>query len=138
MHQNTKKRIRYVVPTMLGSITFFLFTIIDGIFVGRGVGTNALGAINLVMPFVMIVKALFMLTTIVGVTIVAIRLGRGDKEGSNQAFMHSLVGTLVVSAVLCLLGTSLAEPICRLLGANGTFLELATEYLFWYSVFIIP
>gem|GEM_PF-5789949 len=82
MHSTrTNNLLKYVVPTMLGSISFFLFTIIDGIFVGRGVGTNALGAVNLMMPFVMIVNALFQLTTIGGVTVVAIRFGRNDQEG---------------------------------------------------------
>lgn len=137
---NTRSRnlIKYVLPTMLGSVCFFLFTIIDGIFVGHGVGTNALGSVNLVMPFVMIINALFMLTTIGGVTIVAIRLGRGDQNGANQAFMHALTGAVVISVVLCLIGTCLTGPLCRLLGANGTFYDMSTEYLFWYSVFIIP
>jgi Na+-driven multidrug efflux pump len=40
---------------MLSNFCFVLFTIIDAIFVGRGVGTNALGAINLVNPFVLLV-----------------------------------------------------------------------------------
>lgn len=84
MSERTRKLIKYVVPTMLGSISFFLFTIVDGIFVGRGVGTNALGAVNLVMPFVMVVNALFQLTTIGGVAIIAVRLGRGDAEGANH------------------------------------------------------
>lgn len=70
--------VKYVVPTMLSNVCFFLFTVVDGIFVGRGVGTNGLGAVNLVLPFVMIVGALFMVINIGGVTIFAVRLGRGD------------------------------------------------------------
>ena len=88
LSDRSKKLIKYVIPTMLGSISFFLFTIVDGIFVGRGVGTNALGAVNLVMPFVMVVNALFQLTTIGGVAIIAVRLGRGDVQGANHAFMR--------------------------------------------------
>ena len=138
MSDRTRKLIKYVVPTMLGSISFFLFTIVDGIFVGRGVGTNALGAVNLVMPFVMVVNALFQLTTIGGVAIIAVRLGRGDVQGANHAFMHAVTGTIVISALLMLAGTCLTGPLCRLMGASDTFYQLTTEYLFWYSVFIIP
>lgn len=134
----TKNLIKYVVPTMLGSVSFFLFTIIDGIFVGRGVGTNALGAVNLMMPFVMVVNALFQLATIGGVTVVAIRFGRKDDAGANAAFMHALTGALIISAVLCLIGTCLTAPVCRLLGATDTYHDMAIEYLFWYAVFIIP
>lgn len=133
-----KNLVKYVIPTMLGSVSFFLFTIVDGIFVGQGVGTDALGAVNLMMPFVMIVNALFQLTTIGGVTVVAIRFGRNDNEGANAAFLHALTGAAVISAVLCVIGTCLTGPVCRLLGATDTYYAMATDYLFWYSVFIIP
>lgn len=136
--QRTQSLIKYVVPTMLSSVCFFLFTIVDGIFIGHGVGTDGLGAVNLVMPFVMVVNALFMLTTIGGVTIAAIRLGRGDKDGANQAFMHSVIGNIAVAVILCVVGLFFSAPICTLLGATGTFHKMAAEYLFWYSVFIIP
>ena len=71
MKQQNKNLIKYLIPSVIGQICFFLFTIIDGIFVGNGVGENALGAINICMPFVMIVNALYMLITIGGVTIYA-------------------------------------------------------------------
>ena len=51
MDSRKKKLTQYVVPTILGNCAYFLFTIIDGIFVGQGVGTDALGAVNLVWPF---------------------------------------------------------------------------------------
>ena len=138
MTQRSKKLVKYVVPTILSSVSYFLFTIIDGIFVGQGVGTNALGAVNIAFPFVMVVCACFMLTTIGGVTVVAIRLGRGDEKGANEAFMHSLTATMLVAAALCLTGTLLTPLLCRLLGANDTFYQYVYDYIFWYSVFIIP
>lgn len=86
-------------------MSYYLFTIIDGIFVGQGVGTDALGAVNIAFPFVMLVGALFMLTTIGGVTVVAIRLGRGDEAGANQAFMHAISATALVAVITSLTGT---------------------------------
>ena len=76
--------------------------------------------------------------TIGGVTIIAIRKGRGDVKGSNQAFMHSLTFALLVSAILCILGTCVTGPLCRLMGASETYYEMSAEYLFYYSIFIIP
>lgn len=138
MSQRTKNLCKYVIPTVLSCVSYFLFTIIDGIFVGQGVGTNALGAVNIAFPFVMIVCAVFMLTTIGGVTVVAIRLGRGDENGANEAFMHALSATLAVAVIMCIAGTVLADGLCLLLGANDTFFDYVHDYLFWYSVFIIP
>lgn len=100
-----KNVIHYVIPTMLSNVCFFLFTIVDGIFVGQGVGTNALGAVNIVMPFVMAVNAVFMLINIGGVSIAAIRLGRGDTDGANRVFRQSTWMLILASALMCALGT---------------------------------
>lgn len=134
----SKKFVTYVVPTVLGQVSFLLFTIIDGIFVGQGVGTNALGAVNIVMPFVMIVNAVFMLTSIGGVTISAVRFGRGDIEGANQAFMNAMFFNTVFAVILSAIGIFFKAPICTLFGATDTFHEMSMEYLLWYSIFIIP
>lgn len=135
----SKKVMQYVIPTMLSNVCFFLFTVVDGIFVGRGVGTNGLGAVNLVLPFVLVVNALFMLVNIGGATIFAICLGRGEKEEANQVFRHGMIMLGIVSTVLSVLGTFFAEPLCTLLGAGGeTFHQLSVGYLFWYALFIIP
>lgn len=137
-NSRVKTLIKYVVPTLLSNVCFFLFTIVDGIFVGHGIGTNGLGAVNLIVPFVMVVNAVFMLTTIGGITIVAIRLGRGDKVGANQAFMHAVTVNIISGIVLFIIGVFFRNPVCTLLGAGDTYHEMATEYLLWYSMFIIP
>ena len=60
---------QYVIPAICSNVCFFLFTIVDAIFVGRGVGTNALGAINLAGPTILIVGAVNMLISIGGAAI---------------------------------------------------------------------
>ena len=133
-----KNVIRFMIPTMLSNVCFFLFTIVDGIFVGNGVGTNGLGAVNLAMPFTMVTGALFMMINIGSVTMVAVRMGRNDIEGANRVFRNGMILLAGVAAILCALGMLCTDTICRLLGANETFHEMAADYLFWYSAFIIP
>lgn len=133
-----KTILKYVLSTVLSQCAFFLFTIVDGIFVGRGVGTDALGAVNLAQPLVMVIGAIFMLTTIGGVTITAIRMGRKDYEGANQAFMHATAATLVVAVFFTVVGTVFTKPLAMLLGASGAYVEMVCDYLFWYTAFTIP
>ena len=133
-----KNVIRYTVPTILSSVCFFLFTIVDGIFVGRGIGTNALGAMNLMGPFIMAFNALTMLLNIGGVTIFAIHIGKGEPDEANNVFRHGMFLLICFSSLISLTGVLFAGKICSLLGAGETFHQLATDYLFWYSVFIIP
>lgn len=101
-------------------------------------GTNALGAMNLIGPFIMIVGASNMLINIGGVAIFAVRIGQGDVEGANRVFRHGMLLLLCASAVLCFVGLFFSDSICTMFGAGETFHHLAAEYLFWYSLFIIP
>lgn len=133
-----KNVMKYIVPTMISNVSFFLFSIVDGIFVGQGIGTDALGAVNIAMPFLMLVNALFMLINIGGVAIAAIKFGEGDTEGANKVFRLGTMMIVIVSVMLTIAGTFFASPICKMLGANETFHAHAVDYLFWYSVFIIP
>ena len=134
----TRNLLHYVLPAILTNTCIFLFTIIDGIFVGRGIGSSALGAVNIAMPFVMIATALNMLTSIGGVTVTAIRLGRHDEKGANQAFMHALTANFLIAVLITLLGTVLVTPMCRLLGADDAYLPMVREYVFFWALFAIP
>lgn len=59
MKESREKLIlKYVFPMILRQCVFFLFTIIDGIFIGHNVGADGLGAINLTQPFVMCTEAM--------------------------------------------------------------------------------
>ncbi|MEI3061863.1 MAG: MATE family efflux transporter [Oscillospiraceae bacterium] len=137
-NQRARKVANYVIPTVLSQCAFFLFTIVDGVFVGNGVGTDALGAVNLAMPFIMVIGAAFMLTTIGGVTVAAIRLGRGDIPGANQAFMHSLGCTAVIATVFSVIGIMFTRPLAALLGADWNYIDMVCDYLLWYSIFTLP
>lgn len=133
-----KELIHYLIPSVLSAVSIFLFTIVDGIFVGRGVGTDGLGAVNLAFPFIMIFTGVLMLAMVGGLTITAIRIGRGDTKGASEVFSVALLITFAVCTVFTLLGTLGGRTVVRLLGANETFEELTYDYLFWYSVFLIP
>ncbi|MFW6676776.1 MATE family efflux transporter [Lacrimispora sp. AGF001] len=133
-----KNVLKIVIPTVFSQCAIFLFTIIDGIFVGRGVGTDALGAVNMALPFMMIIAAAYLLTTIGGVTIVAIRIGRKDVSGANQAFMHALCLTALLSAIFMIIGTVFNEVLVMALGAAGVYHDMVSEYIFWCSIFTIP
>lgn len=133
-----KKLLKYVLPTVLSSVSYFLFTIVDGIFVGQGIGEDALGAVNILYPFIMVANAFNMMLTIGGITVAAIRFGRGDKDGARRVFMHAVTLMAVLSVLISVLGMSLTRPIGRMLGATDTYIDYVYDYLFWYSVFIIP
>lgn len=129
---------RNVAPAILFNACVFLFSVVDGIFVGNGAGNQALGAVNLALPFVLLAQALNAMSSIGGVTITAIRFGRGDKEGAQNAFMHSLTLNLIAGVLITLCGSVFTGTVCGLLGATDSYLSLVQEYVFWYALFAIP
>ncbi|MCI5740425.1 MAG: MATE family efflux transporter [Lachnospiraceae bacterium] len=95
------------------------------------------GAVNLALPFVLIAQALNALASIGGVTVTAIRFGRGDKEGAQNAFMHSFTINLCVGLFITLMGCVFNKPICSLLGASENYVKLVQEYVFWWALFAV-
>lgn len=136
--ERRKNLIRYIIPSTLGMLSVFVFTVVDGIFVGQGVGADGVGAVNIAYPFIMIFMAVEMLASIGGLTVMAIRKGRGDETGMNRAFMHSLTATVLVGTVFTVLAVVFTVPVSRMMGANGTFLAMVCDYIFWYGVFMLP
>ena len=130
--------IHYIVPSAGALCVTYLYNIVDGIFVGQGVGHLALAAVNITVPFITALVAVSALFAMGGSTVIAIRLGRGDKQGANDAFMTSMIMTLLLSVLLLMIGMLFPEQISRLCGSSDTILPMASEYLFYYTAFSIP
>ena len=130
--------IHYVAPAVLTNACAFLFSVVDGLFVGNGVGTEALASVNICVPFVTISIALNMLSSIGGITIGAVRIGSGDKDGANKVFMHALSGSLVLGILITLIGTLGCGPVASVLGATENYYQMTKDYLLWWSLFAIP
>lgn len=135
MSLRNKTIFKNVAPAILANACVFLFSVVDGIFVGNGAGSQALGAVNIALPFVLLAQALNAMASIGGVTITAIRFGRGDKNGAQNAFMHSFTLNLAVGILITLLGSVFTGAVCGLFGASENYLPLVKEYVFWYALF---
>lgn len=138
MNSRSKQILYYILPSAGGLCVTYLYNIVDGIFVGRGVGALALAAVNITVPFITALVAISTLFAMGGSTVIAIRLGRGDKKGANDAFMTALVLTFLLSILLLIIGMTFSEQIARLCGSSERVLPLAKEYLFYYTAFAIP
>ena len=141
MNANAKALIRYIFPALGGLFVTYLYNVVDGIFVGQGVGSAALGAVNIAVPFITFVVAVTAMFPMGGATVVAIRTGRGDKEGTNHAFMTAFSLTLLMAAVLMAVGMVFSQQIVDISGARNLspeMREMAAQYLFYYSAFSIP
>jgi len=127
-HFTYKKLIRFVLPSIIMMIFTSIYSVVDGLFVSNFVGKVPFAAVNLILPFVMILGSVgFMLGT-GGSALVAKTLGEGHKEKANQYFSFLIIVALVSGIVFAVLGIAFLKPIATLLGAEGEMLAYCVVY----------
>lgn len=120
-------------PTLLGMIAGVLLNIADGIFVGRGVGSDALAAINVAAPVFQIATGIALMFGS-GVSIVAaVHMSKGNIKAANinitQVFT---VGSLTMLVILILVN-SFPHATCMLFGGSDKLFPLVRDYLLYVS-----
>ena len=127
----TKLFFRCAIPSMITMVFFALYQIADGLFVGRFIGGDALAAVNLIMPIIMIVFGFANLIATGASVRISVLLGEKNREEASRVFTFTLKVLFLISCVLCVLGLLLAEPFVRFLAPGAT--ELAIEYGVTYT-----
>ena len=141
MNPKAKQLCNYILPAVGSLFVTYLYNVMDGIFVGQGVGSAALGAVNIGVPFITFAVAIVSMFPMGGATIIAIRMGRGDKDGANHAFMTALMLTVLTAVILTIAGTVFSKQIVDLSGARklgNEMRRMSADYLFYYSAFSLP
>lgn len=127
-HFTIRKLLRFVLPSILMMVFTSIYGVVDGLFVSNFVGKTPFAAINLVMPFLMILGGFGFMIGTGGSALVAKTMGAGDDETANRYFSMLIKLTLGSGLVLSILGVALMEPISRLLGATDAMLADCVRY----------
>ena len=127
----TKLFFRLAIPSMITMAFSALYQIADGLFVGRFIGEDALAAINLIMPIIMIVFGFSNLIATGASVRISILLGEKAREEASQIFTFTLKVIFLLSCVLGILGFVFAAPFVRFLAPGAT--EQAIEYGISYT-----
>lgn len=132
-----KRFLRFVLPSIASMWAFSLYTIIDGIFVARGVGETAMAAVDLSMPFTSLVFAIGVALAAGTSTLISISLGKGDLDRARGLFSQNLAVTAAVSLVITALALIFLEDIALFLGATADTLRYVEEYVGTIAVFAV-
>lgn len=137
-HFTYKRLIQFVLPSIAMMIFTSIYGVVDGFFVSNYAGKTEFAAVNLIMPFPMMLGAFgFMLGT-GGSALVAIALGEGRKKEANEYFSMLIYVTIAVGILLTVLGILFTKEIAILLGASDEMLEYCVAYGRWLLVALIP
>ena len=105
-----------------------IYSVVDGFFVSNFAGETAFKAVNLIMPFLMIVATVGFMFGAGGTAIVAATYGEGDREKANRYFSLFVYLTFGIGLVIGIIGFIFVRPIAVLLGAEGEILENCVVY----------
>ncbi len=128
--QSIKSRfLQYVLPSVAAMWVYTIYTMADGIFVARGVGEQALAAVNLCMPMINGAFSMGILFAVGASTRASICKGRGDTQESNRVFTIGAVTVAAIGLLTALTATLLLPQLARLLGADAETLPYVKGYL---------
>lgn len=125
--------IKLFIPTLLGMVFNSAFNIIDGIIVGRGVGSDALAAVNVAAPIYLIATAFGLMFASGASIVAAVHLSQNNNKAANIITTQAFFAPLVVLLPLSLIILFFAEPLGYMFGGSDLLSPLIVEYMTWIS-----
>lgn len=125
---------KYSLPAVVGIVVMSIYNIIDRIFIGQGVGPDAIAGLAITFP-VMNVSAAFGVLIGAGASArTSILLGMQAKDKAEQVLGNSIVMTLVFGTFYIAMFGIFLDPVLRLFGASDTSLPYAHDFM----LYILP
>ena len=131
-----KKLIKFALPMILVMVLASIYGIVDGVFVSNIVGDKAFEALNLIMPYIMIIGSFGFMFGTGGAALISKMIGENNSEEANKVFSMLIEVVFIVGIVFTFIGILLSRPVASLLGAKGEYLDLATSYAISAITFI--
>ena len=127
-HFTYKKLLRFVFPSIIMMVFTSIYGVVDGFFVSNFAGKTSFAAINLIMPFVMVLGGIGFMIGTGGTALVSKILGEGDRTRANQTFSMMILLTLILGVILSVVGVIFLPPVARFLGATEEMMHDCVLY----------
>ncbi len=119
---------RYLFPSVGGSMVTSVYILVDVIMIGKGVGGDAVAALNIVLPLYALFFGLGFLFGMGGSVLMSVSLGRGDVAGAGRYYATAAAANAASAVLLLIFFNALFEPVIQLLGATPTTAGFIHEY----------
>lgn len=127
-HFTYKRLLRFVLPSIGMMIFTSIYGMVDGFFVSNYVGKTEFAAVNLIMPFPMMLGAFGFMIGTGGTALVSMTMGQGKKQEANEIFSMLIKVLIIVGITLSILGIVFIKEIAIFLGATEDMLEHCVTY----------
>lgn len=130
--------LRYLVPSILTMIFLSFYTTIDGFFVSKYAGSDALAGINIVIPITCIIFGVSVMLATGAGAIIGEKLGQKKEQEANEIFSFISIVLLVFSIIFTFVGIIFLKEFCIFLGSSTRLLKHVLPYAFVIFLGTIP
>lgn len=125
---------QYSLPAVVGVVVMSLYNVMDRIFIGRGVGADAIAGLAVTFPVMNLSAAIGLLVGTGAAARISILLGVGNRDEANRVLGNSVVLIMINAVVYLSLFAVYIDPILLLFGASKATLPYARDFM----LYILP
>lgn len=125
---NTRRLLKYAVPSIVMMVFTSIYSVVDGFFVSNFAGKTPFAAVNLIMPYLMILGCVGFMFGTGGSALIAKTLGQGDRKKANEIFSFVVVACFITGVILAILGIVALPAVAKALKAEGRLYDDALLY----------
>ena len=137
-HLTFRKIFKVTIFPIIMMIFTSLYSIVDGLFISNFANESSFSAVNLVMPFIMIIGSIGFMMGTGGTALVSRYLGQQEKEKANNTFSLIVYSTIAMGILISLIGFFTIVPIIKALGSinSSTSEEMVSEAIIYGRIII--
>ncbi len=132
-----KSMLAFTLPTMSTMVFLSLYTIVDGVFISRYVGANALSATNIVYPVINLVLGTSIMMATGGSAIVAMLLGEKKEQKARSIFTSLTIVVFLIGILISIFGNLFIKNIIYLAGSTEELYADCYDYLS-FTLYFVP
>ena len=119
---------QFAIPSCISLVVNAIYSMIDQIFIGQGVGYLANAATNIILPLMTVQIALGVMLSDGTSAFLSLQLGAGENKKAAKGVANCITLTVIIGILLCLLFEFFLEPLCHVFGSTDKVLPYAMEY----------
>lgn len=129
---------RLFIPTLLGMLGMSAVTVVDGVFVGHGVGSDGIAAVNLCIPLLMLFTGAGLMAGAGCSVVASIHFARRKYKAARINVTQAMLFVTLLAALPVALILAFPRQVALLLGSSRHLLPQVVDYLVWFVPGLIP
>ncbi|ABR55123.1 MATE efflux family protein [Methanococcus vannielii SB] len=132
--------LKYALPSTIGFVVLGIYIIVDGIFLGNYVGSDAIAAVTVAIPFSFLLTGFGLMFGIGASSHISMNLGAGNQKDAENILKTVFYLIFITGIILTLLSLIFIKPLLALFGVSENLLNLSYDYLnliYLFGIFIM-